>query len=152
MKPMRFTERIDQDIKISMREKAKERLEALRSVKNAFMLSRTEKGAGYQLSDEEEIKIIQKLVKQRQDSASIYEEQGRPELAEKEMQEAEFISEYLPQQMSEQELKVYLEKLIDEMGAEGMKDMGRVMGRASSELAGIADGKTISEIVKKLLQ
>jgi len=149
---MKFSERIDQDIKISMKEKAKDRLEALRAVKSAFMLSRTEKGAGYRLSDEEEVKIIQKLVKQRQDSASIYEEQGRPELAEKELQEAEYISEYLPQQMSEQELTVYLKKLIDEMGAEGMKDMGKVMGRASSELAGMADGKTISGIVKKLLQ
>ncbi len=149
---MKFTERIDSDIKISMREKAKDRLQALRAVKSAFMLARTEKGAGSQLTDEEEVKIIRKLVKQRQDSASIYEEQGRPELAEKEMQEAEYISEYLPQQMSESELEIYLKKLVDEMGAEGMKDMGKVMGRATSELAGMADGKTISEIVKRLLQ
>lgn len=149
---MKFTERIDSDIKISMREKAKDRLEALRAVKSAFMLARTEKGAGSQLTDEEEVKIIRKLVKQRQDSASIYEEQDRPELAEKEMQEAEYISEYLPQQMSESELEIYLKKLVDEMGAEGMKDMGKVMGRATSELAGMADGKRISEIVKKLLQ
>lgn len=149
---MKFTERIDQDIKISMREKARERLEALRAIKNAFMLARTEKGAGYQLSEEEEIKIIQKLVKQRQDSASIYEEQGRPELAEKELQEAEYIREYLPEQMSEGELNAYLKKLIDETGAEGMKDMGKVMGRASSELAGMAEGKTIAQLVKKLLQ
>ena len=149
---MKFTERIDSDIKISMREKAKDRLEALRAVTSAFMLARTEKGAGSQLTDEEEVKIIRKLVKQRQDSASIYEEQDRPELAEKEMQEAEYISEYLPQQMSESELEIYLKKLVDEMGAEGMKDMGKVMGRATSELAGMADGKRISEIVKKLLQ
>ncbi len=149
---MRFSVSIDEDIKKSMREKARQRLDALRAVKTAFSLARTEKGAGSELSDEEEIKIMQKLVKQRNDSAAIYREQNRPELAEKELQEAEFIKEYLPKQMTEEELSVYLRKLIDVMDAEGMKDMGRVMGRASSELAGMADGKTISAIVKKLLQ
>jgi hypothetical protein len=149
---MSFSERIDKDIKISMREKARERLEALRAVKTAFMLARTEKGAGSQLSEQEETKIIQKLVKQRKDSARIYEEQNRQDLAEKELQEAEFISEYLPEPMTEEELTNYLSKLINEMNATGMKDMGKVMGRASSELAGMADGKLISEKVKKLLQ
>lgn len=149
---MQFSKRIDEDIKLSMKERAKERLEALRAVKSAFMLARTEKGAGSELSDEEEINIIQKLVKQRKESADIYENQRRPELAEQELQQVEYISEYLPEPMTEEELTIFLKKLIGEMNAEGMKDMGKVMNRASSELAGMADGKTISNIVRRLLQ
>lgn len=135
-----------------MKEKQKDKLEALRAVKTAFTLAKTDKGAGSELTDEEEIKIMQKLVKQRRESAEIYAGQNRPELAEKEEFEADVISEYLPEKMSEQALIDYLKGLISRLGAEGMKDMGRVMGAATAELSGKADGKEISALVRKLLQ
>ncbi len=131
------------------REKIK--LEALRSVKTAFTLARTEKPAGSELSPEEEIKIIQKLVKQRKDSADIYKEQGREDLYQKEIQELDVIKVYMPAQMDEAEIRTYLQSLVKEMAAESMKDMGAVMGAASKALAGKADGKVISVIVRELL-
>ncbi|MGC9341820.1 MAG: GatB/YqeY domain-containing protein [Bacteroidales bacterium] len=149
---MKVSDKINEDLKQAMREKQKEKLEALRAVKTAFTLAKTEKTAGTELSDDEELKILQKLVKQRKESAVIYREQNRPELAEKEEAEADYISEYLPEQMSEEKLTAYLENLIKEMGASGMQDMGKVMGRATSDLSGKADGKMISGIVRKLLQ
>lgn len=135
-----------------MRDKNKDKLESLRAVKTAFTLARTEKKAASELSDEVELKILQKLVKQRKESAAIYREQNRPELAQKEETEAEYISEYLPEQISEEELTSYLKNLIEETGASGMQDMGKVMGRATKELSGKADGKMISGIVRSLLQ
>lgn len=129
----------------------KDKLEALRSVKTAFTLSRTEKSIGEELSAEEEIKIIQKLVKQRKDSAEIYKEQGRDDLYDKEVKEMEVIKVFMPAQMDESEIRSYLESLIKELGAESMKDMGRVMGTASKTLSGKADGKLISTIVRELL-
>jgi len=148
---MSLTEQINQDIKQAMKERQKERVEALRAIKTAFTLARTEKAAGQQLSDEEEVKIIQKLVKQREDSAAIYLEQNRKELSENELREAEFIRVYLPAQMSDEELSSYLEELIKSIGARGMKDMGKVMGIATKNLAGKADGKKIASKVRELL-
>lgn len=129
----------------------KGKLEALRSVKTAFTLARTEKSGGVELSTEEEIKIIHKLVKQRKDSADIYKEQGRADLYEKEVMEMDVIKVYMPAQMDEAEIRTYLQNLIKELGAESMKDMGRVMGTASKALAGKADGKIISTVVRVLL-
>jgi len=130
----------------------KDKLEALRAIKTAFTLERTNKGAGIELTGDEEIRIIQKLVKQRRESAEIYHSQNREDLAEKEQLEADVIEAYLPEQMGEAALKDYLVKLIAELGAGGMKDMGRVMGQASKALAGKADGRAISAMVKELLE
>ncbi len=148
---MSLTETINQEIKNAMLAREKDRLEALRAVKTAFTLARTEKSAGSVLTDEEELKIIQKLVKQRKDSADIYKEQGRDDLYDKEVIEMEVIKVFMPAQMDEQEIKAFLENLIKELGAESMKDMGKVMGAASKALAGKADGKIISVLVRELL-
>jgi len=148
---MSYAEKINDDLKQAMKEKQKDRLEALRAVKTAFTLARSSKGAGSVLTEDEEIKLMQKLVKQRHESAVIYKEQGREELADNELREATFIEAYLPEQMSDEDIEAYLRKLVDETGATGMKDMGMVMGRATKELAGKADGKTVSGIVRKLL-
>lgn len=129
----------------------KERLEPLRAVKAAFLNARAEHGSDYVLSEEEELKIIQKLVKQRKDSADIYKEQNRDDLYQKEMMDYEVISEFMPAQMGEADIRAYLQTLIKEMGATSMQQMGMVMGRASKELAGKADGKMISGLVKELL-
>lgn len=129
----------------------KGRLEALRSVKAAFMMAKTEKGASHILSEEEELKIIQKMVKQRLDSAAIYKEQGRDDLYQMEMEEYRVIEAFMPAQLTEAELLTYLGKLVSDMGADSMQQMGSVMGRATSELSGRADGKMISTIVRQLL-
>jgi len=149
---MNISEKINEAIKQAMKEKQKDKLEALRAVKTAFTLARSEKGATSELSDAEELKIIQKLVKQRKDSATIYIAQKRYDLAEIEEKEAEYIKEYLPGQLTEEELEGYLKELISKLGASGMKDMGRVMNQATTELSGKADGKLISGIVRKYLQ
>jgi len=148
---MSYTEKINQDLKQAMKEKQKEKLEALRAVKTAFTLAKSEKSSDYQLKEEEELKILQKLVKQRKDSATIYKEQSREDLAEKELFEAGVIEEYLPAPMSEEEVEEVLKEIISESGASGMQDMGKVMGIATKKLAGQADGKLISGIVRKLL-
>ncbi len=141
---------INQDIKKAMLAKEKEKLESLRAVKSALLLAKTEKGNA-ELNEEAEIKILQRLVKQRKDSANIYNEQGRAELAEKELFEAQIIEAYLPEQMSDEELTTIVKKIIDEVGGQSMADMGKVMGRASKELAGKAEGKAIADKVKALL-
>lgn len=148
---MSLAETIDIDLKKAMLAREKDKLEALRAVKTAFIMARSDKGAGSVLTEQEEIKILQRLVKQRRDSAQIYREQNRSDLFEKEEFEAKVIEAYLPSQLSEQEIIAVVEKIIKESGASGMKDMGKVMGVASKELAGKADGKTISGIVKGLL-
>jgi uncharacterized protein YqeY len=125
-------------------------LEALRALKSAFLLANTS-GSGVALTEADEIKIVQKLVKQRRDSAAIYEEQGRKDLADPELAQAEVLERFLPAQMSEEEVKSAVEAIIAQTGASSMKDMGRVMGIASKELAGKADGKMISGVVKSLL-
>lgn len=148
---MSYSDLVNEDIKKAMLAREKEKLEAIRAIKSAFMLARSDKGAGSVLEEAEEIKIIQKLVKQRKDSATIYTEQHRPELAEKELFEAAVIEKYLPAQMSEADITAAIKKIIAASGASGMKDMGKVMGLATKEMAGKADGKMISTIVKQLL-
>ena len=148
---MGYFEKINDDIKAAMKAKEKEKLNALRAIKSAFLLAKTESGAKKELSDEEAIRIMQKLVKQRKDSAEIYKEQSRNELYDNEMNEAKYIEAYLPKQMSDEELTEKIKAIIEETGASSMKDMGKVMGKAMKELAGKADGKRISGKVKEIL-
>ena len=142
---------VSEDIKKAMLAREKEKLEALRAVKTAFLLARTESGAGGELTPDAELKIVQKLVKQRRESAEIYQQQNRQDLADKELVEAAVIEQYLPAQMSEQELETALKAIIDRVGAKAPSDMGKVMGAATKELSGKADGKAISVKVKQLL-
>jgi uncharacterized protein YqeY len=148
---MSLFEKVNNDIKSAMLSKDKDRLETLRSVKSAFLIAKTEKGASHDLSQEQEIKIIQKLFKQRNDSADIYKQQNRPDLYEKEMKEASILQEYLPEQMSEEDLTKVLKEIIAEVGAGSPADIGKVMGLATKKLAGKADGKTISAKARELL-
>ena len=148
---MTLTEQINADIKAAMLAKEKEKLEALRAVKSALLLAATEKGASGGVSEEEGLKALQKLVKQRKDAASIYQEQNRMDLAEPELFQASIIEAYLPEQISEDEVKAILSEIITETGASGMGDMGKVMGQAMGKLQGKADGKLISNLVKQLL-
>ncbi len=145
-------ETIDQDIKQAMLAKADARLRGLRAIKSALLLARTEKGASEVISEETELKVLQKLIKQRKESAEIYQAQNRDDLYQIEKEEMQVIEAYLPQQMSREEIEAYLQNLIQKVGATSVKDMGKIMGAANKELAGKADGKTISEIVKQLLQ
>ena len=148
---MSLFDTISEDIKKAMLAKEKEKLEALRAVKAAFLLARTEAGASGELTPETELKIVQKLVKQRKESAEIYQQQSRQDLADKELSEASVIEKYLPAQMSEAELEAVLKTIIERVGAKAPSDMGKVMGVASKELSGKADGKAISTKVKQLL-
>jgi len=138
-------------MKIAMKEKNSIALQSLRAVKSAIVLVSTESGAKEELTEEQELKLLQKLVKQRKDSAAIFIEQNRKDLAEPEIAEAAIIEQFLPEQMSEEEITKVIEEVIAKTGATGMKDMGKVMGMANSQLAGKADGKTISTIVKSKL-
>ena len=142
---------IMEEIKTAMRAKDTLALESLRAIKSALLLAQTETGSKEEIAEEEEIKLLQRLVKQRKDSAAIYTEQGRPDLAEPELQQAAIIEKFLPAQLSESEVEAVVARIISDNGASGMASMGKVMGLASAELAGKADGKTISTIVKKLL-
>ena len=148
---MSLEEKINQDIKDAMRAKEKETLESLRAIKAAILLAKTQKGASESLTEDSEMKLLQKLVKQRKDSAQIYNEQKRGDLAEKELAEAAIIEKYLPEQMSDEELSAKIKEIIDQVGAKSMADMGKVMGMASKQLAGKADGKAIADKVKTLL-
>jgi len=148
---MSLTEKISADLIAAMKSKDKVALEALRAAKTAYTLARAEKGAESVLTGEEELKIIQKLVKQRRESAAIYKEQNRPDLYEKEVIEADVLEKYLPAKMSEEELTKIIEGIIARVGAKSPSDMGKVMGVAAKELAGKADGKDISAKVKQLL-
>ena len=139
------------EIKTAMRAKDSLRLEALRAIKSAVMLEQTSSAAGTTLTDEQEIKLVQKLVKQRKDSAQIFKDQNRPDLVEPEEAQAKIIAEFLPAQLSEEEITKIVGDIIAQTGAEGMKDMGKVMGMASKQMAVTAYGKTISTIVKQLL-
>ncbi len=139
------------DMKTAMRAKDTVALEALRAIKSGIILAKTESGATDTLSADDEIKLLQRLVKQRKDSASIYTEQGRPDLAEPELAQVAVIEKFLPAQMSEAEVEAVVAKIIADNGLSGMGAMGQVMGIASKELAGQTDGKTISTLVKKLL-
>jgi len=142
---------LNEEIKDAMRAKDSLRLESLRAIKSALLLAQTASGAGKELNEEETIKLLQRLVKQRKESANIYTEQGRPDLASSEEAQAEIIAAFLPKQLSEEEVSKIVLDIIAKIGAEGMKDMGKVMGMASKELAGKAEGKLIADIVKKQL-
>ncbi len=148
---MSLKEQIEADIKKAMLEKNKDDLRALRAIKSMILLAQTEKGASESLTPDTEMKILQKAVKQRQDSIALYAQQNRKDLADAEQVELDVIKRYLPEQMSAEELKAALNDIIAKVGASSMKDMGKVMGMASKELAGKADGKTISQVVKEIL-
>ncbi len=148
---MSLTEKISSDLMAAMKAKEKVALEAIRAAKTAFVLARAEKGGDAPLAAEEELKIIQKLVKQRRESATIYKEQNRSDLYEKEIAEAEVLEKYLPAKMSDAELINILKAIIARIGAKTPADMGKVMGIATKELAGKADGREISAKVKELL-
>jgi uncharacterized protein len=148
---MSLTEKIASDLINAMKAKDSISLEAIRAAKTAFILARSDKGVNSVLTGEEELKIIQKLVKQRRESAEIYKEQNRPDLYEKETTEADILEKYLPAKMSDEEVTKILKDIIDRMGAKSAADMGKVMGMAMKELAGKADGKEISAKVKQLL-
>ncbi|NMH88450.1 GatB/YqeY domain-containing protein [Flavivirga algicola] len=138
-------------LKEAMKAKDQTALTALRAVKSAILLAQTESGAKEDLTEEQELKILQKQVKQRKDSAAVYIEQGREDLAAPELAEADVIAQFLPEALTEEEIEKVVVMTIDKIGAEGMKDMGKVMGIVSKELAGQADGKTISNIVRHKL-
>jgi uncharacterized protein YqeY len=143
---------INQDLKEAMLAKDRQKLEALRAIKAALLLEKTGGGVGdSEIPESVELKLLQKQVKQRRDTARIYREQNRPELADEEEYQAAIIEKYLPEQMSEEEVKAVVEKVIAETGASSMKDMGRVMGMVAKRLAGKADNKMVSVLVKQLL-
>jgi uncharacterized protein YqeY len=142
---------IDNDIKKAMLAKNKEELEALRSIKSMILLAETEKGVVADISSDAENKLLMKAAKQRKESADIFQQQNRQDLAERELFQLEIISRYLPKQLSEEEIRSAIQSIISEVGAKGPQDMGKVMGVATKKLAGQADGKVISELVKKLL-
>ena len=148
---MNLFDTVSQDIKKAMLAREKVRLETLRGIKKEFLEAKTAKGADGELSDEQATKILAKMAKQRRETAQIYAEQNRPELAENELAEAAVIEEYLPKQLSEEELTAELKAIIAETGATSPKEMGKVMGVASKRLAGRADGKAISAKVRELL-
>jgi uncharacterized protein YqeY len=148
---MSLKEQIDQDIKQAMLQKKKEELMTLRAIKSAILMAETEKGAADHLAADVEMKLLAKQAKQRKDSADIFLKEGRNDLADKELFELEIINKYLPKQMTEEEVTVAIKKIIADVGASGPQDMGKVMGKATKEMSGKADGKMISEIVKTLL-
>lgn len=147
---MTLEERITSDLKEAMKAKDKVALRGIRAIKAAILLAKTD-GSGKVLDQDAEIKLLQKLVKQRQDSLDIYEKQGRDDLAKNEREEIDTIKNYLPKQLDDAALEEVLNGIITQVGASSMKDMGKVMGFASKQLAGKADGKRISTIVKRLL-
>ncbi|UCS94133.1 GatB/YqeY domain-containing protein [Echinicola marina] len=147
---MSLKQSIESEIKKAMLAKDKDRLRALRSIKSLIMLEET-KGGEKDMTEEDELKLLTKAAKQRKDSVEIYQQQNREDLAATELAELEIINEFLPKQLSEEELEAVLQEIIAELGAEGPKDMGKVMGVATKKLAGKADGKMISQRVKGLL-
>mgnify|MGYP000529192052 FL=1 len=148
---MSLQKQIMEELKTAMKSKDTVALQALRAVKSAFLLAKTETGAGDDLTEDQEMKIIQKQVKQRKDSAAIFVDQGRQDLADPELAEIAVLEKFLPEALSEEAIEKVVLETIAKTGAEGMKDMGKVMGMVSKQLAGQADGKTISGIVRKNL-
>jgi uncharacterized protein YqeY len=146
---MSLEAKVMEAMKTAMKNKDSQALEALRAIKSAILLVKT--GGSKEVSEAEEMSLLQKLVKQRKDSAAIYEQQNRPDLVAPELAQIAVIETFLPKQLSEAEITVFIEEIISQTGASGIKDMGKVMGIASQKLAGKADGKTISVILKKLL-
>ena len=149
---MELEKRIQTDMVSAMKAKETVRLASLRAIKAAILLAKTAEGGNGEVTDPEVVKIIQKLVKQRKESAQQYNDAGRPELAENELAEAAEMEVYLPKQLSEAEIEEELKKIIAQVGATGPQDMGKVMGTATKALAGKAEGRVISALVKKLLQ
>ena len=148
---MGVLDNLTEEIKNAMRSKNTVKLESLRAIKSAVLLAETSSGSSGNISDQEAIKLLQRLVKQRKDSAAIFKEQNRLDLAEPEEAQAEVIASFLPIQLTDQEVESAIATIIESSGAEGMKDMGKVMAMASKQLAGKADGKRISNIVKEKL-
>lgn len=148
---MSLKQQIDTDIKKAMLSRNKEELEALRSIKSLILLAETEKGGPSDISSDAEMKLLMKAAKQRKESAEIFEGQNRKDLADREMLQLDVINRYLPKQLNEEDIKSVLKSVISEVGAKGPQDMGKVMRVATKRLAGQADGKVISELVKKLL-
>lgn len=148
---MALEQTVNDEIKTAMLAKDQARLRGLRAIKAAIILAKTSEGAGGQLAEADEVKLLQKLVKSRKDSLEIYQKQNREDLAQKEQEEISVIESFLPKQLGEEELKKLIGAIIKETGAAGAADMGKVMGLASKQLAGQADGKTISAVVKELL-
>ena len=148
---MALLNNLTDELKAAMRAKDTLKLEALRAIKSAVLLAKTASAGDAELSEEEEIKLLQKLVKQRKDSALIFREQNRDDLATPEEAQAKVIAKFLPEQLTTEAIEKIIDDIIAKTGAEGMKDMGKVMGMASKEMAGKADGKTISTIVKQRL-
>ncbi len=148
---MALEQQVNQGIRAAMKAKDQVELRSLRAIKSAILLAKTATGAGTELTAAEEIKLLQKLVKQRRDSLEIYQQQNRPELAQKEAEEINVIEKFLPEQMDEAAIKAHLEKIITETGASSPKDMGKVMGVAMRQLSGKADGKLIATLAKQLL-
>jgi uncharacterized protein YqeY len=142
---------INQDIKTAMLAKDGTSLRSLRAIKSGLLLAKTEKGAATELTEDAEIKVLQKLVKQRKESSEIYKSQNRDDLFQIEMEEIVVIEKYLPKQLSQEELNTYIKGLIDKLNVSSIKEMGKIMGLANKELAGKADGKAISETIKSLL-
>lgn len=148
---MSLSDQINEDIKKAMLARDKDKLESLRAVKASLLLLKTQDGAGGEISEDAELKLLQKLVKQRKESAEIYRSQQRPDLAEVELMQASYIEVYLPKQMDTNELRGVIAQIIADTGATSVKEMGKVMGVASKTLAGKADNKTISELIRELL-
>lgn len=148
---MSLKQQIDADIKKAMLAKDQDSLRALRGIKSQILIAETEKGGKDNLTEEKEIQLLSKAVKQRKESIELFEKQGREDLAANERAELEIINRYLPQPMSEAELEAAVQQIVHETGAVGMQDMGKVMGVATKALAGKADGKVIAQIVKQIL-
>ena len=148
---MKIEEKINESIKDSMKEKNRLRLDSLRAIKSAILIEKTKSGSKDQIEESVVLKILQKMVKQRNDSAKIYLEQNRKELADVEISQANIISEFLPTQLGESELSEMIDKVIEEVGAESMKDMGNVISKVNERVTGQAEGRVIAEIVKKKL-
>ena len=148
---MKIEEKINESIKDSMKEKNSLRLDSLRAIKSAILIEKTKSGSKVQIEESVILKILQKMVKQRNDSAKIYLEQNRKQLAEVEISQANIISEFLPTQLSQSKLSEIIDMVIEEVGAESMKDMGKVISKVNGKVSGQAEGRVIAEIVKKKL-
>ncbi len=149
---MSLEKQVVEEMKTAMKAKDKLALETLRAIKSAILLAKTESGAGEELNQDQELKLVQKLQKQRKEAADIYTQQGRDDLAKEEEAQAEILAKFLPKPLTDEELDMALKAIVDRTGASGMQDMGKVMGIASKELMGKADGKRISAHVREILK
>ncbi len=148
---MDFLDRINQDLKAAMKQKDQYRLEALRAIKSELLLLKTAEGSHGQITEQQALKVLQKMVKQRKEAAELYKSKGRDDLAEQELMQAKVIEQYLPEQLSPEQLENELKKIIEQVGASSIRDMGKVMAVATRQFAGRADNKLIADTVKKLL-